>query len=215
MSEPLLDKQSRVAEIIKILSKEFPHTRTALNFTTPLELLIATILAAQCTDEQVNKVTPALFKKYPNARDYADAPIDELIPYIRSTGFFNNKAKSIKNCCNALVERYGGTVPKTMDELLTLTGVGRKTANVILGNIFGIPGIVVDTHVRRISARLGLTQNDDPDKIEFDLNAVVPREEWIHFSHLITYHGRKTCTARKSNCKECPINHLCPTSRKI
>lgn len=213
--ETLNEKKKRVSEIIAILTRDFPDAKTALNFTTPLELLIATILAAQCTDEQVNKVTPALFKKYPNARDYADAPFEELVNYIHSTGFFNNKAKSIKNCCTVLVERYGGAVPDTLDELVILPGVGRKTANVILGNAFGIPGIVVDTHVKRLSGRLGLSDQTDPDKIEFDLNALVSNEEWTHFSHLLTHHGRKTCQARKSNCKECPINHLCPSNGNV
>jgi endonuclease-3 len=195
----------RVKEIIKVLTKEIPDSRIALKFSNPLELLIATILSAQCTDVKVNQVTTGLFKKYRSAKDYAEADPAEFEEEIRPTGFYRNKAKSILKCCQELVVRFGGSVPKTLEELVTLPGVGRKTANVILGNAFGVPGIVVDTHVHRVSQRIGLTKNDDPVKIEFDLMEVVPKEEWTHFSNLLIWHGRKTCVARRPLCEICPI----------
>jgi len=205
----------RVKEIIKGLSKDIPDSRIALKFSNPLELLIATILSAQCTDVKVNQVTESLFKKYRSAKDYMEADPVEFEEDIRPTGFYRNKAKSIQKCCQELVTRFGGKVPKTLEELVTLPGVGRKTANVILGNAFGIPGIVVDTHVRRVSQKIGLTKNDDPVKIEFDLMEIVPREEWTHFSNLLIWHGRRTCVARKPLCRQCSIRKWCDYGSKI
>jgi endonuclease-3 len=195
----------KVKEIIKILSREIPDSEIALKFSNPLELLIATILSAQCTDVKVNQVTKDLFNRYRSAQDYAEANLAELEEDIRPTGFYHNKARSIQKCCRELVARFGGRVPNTLEELVTLPGVGRKTANVVLGNAFGIPGITVDTHVHRVSQRIGLTKNDDPTKIEFDLMEIVPKEEWIHFSNLLIWHGRRICTARKPLCEQCPI----------
>jgi len=207
--------QKRVKEIIKILTKVIPDSTIALTFSSPLELLIATILSAQCTDIRVNEVTATLFKKYRSARDYAQADPSELEQDIRPTGFYRNKAKSIQKCCQALVGRFGGEVPKTLEEMVTLSGVGRKTANVILGTAFGIPGIVVDTHVHRVSQRIGLTKKDDPVKIEFDLMEIVPKEEWTHFSNLLIWHGRRTCVARKPLCDSCVIRKLCDYGSKL
>jgi endonuclease III len=207
--------QKRVKEIIKILSKEIPDSTIALKFSNPFELLIATILSAQCTDVKVNQVTVGLFKKYRSARDYAESNLLKLEEEIRPTGFYRNKAKSIQKCCQELEKRFGGEVPKTLEDLFTLPGVGRKTANVILGNAFGIPGIVVDTHVHRVSRRIGLTRNDDPVKIEFDLMEIVPKEEWTHFSNLLVWHGRKTCVARKPLCGICPIRKECDYGSKV
>jgi endonuclease-3 len=209
------DLKNRVKEIIKILSKEIQDSRIALRFSNPLELLIATILSAQCTDVKVNQVTVDLFKKYHSAKDYAKANLAELEEEIRPTGFYRNKAKSIHKCCQELVARFGGEVPKTLEELVTLPGVGRKTANVILGNAFGIPGIVVDTHVHRVSQRVGLTKNDDPTKIEFDLMEIAPKDEWTHFSNLLIWHGRRTCVAKKPLCEICPIRKLCDYGSKV
>ena len=197
--------QKRVKEIIKVLSKEIPDSRIALKFSNPFELLIATILSAQCTDVKVNQVTTDLFNKYRSAKDYAEANLEKLEDDIRPTGFYHNKAKSIQKCCRELVARFGGRVPDTLEELVTLPGVGRKTANVILGNVYGISGIVVDTHVHRVSQRIGLTKNDDAPKIEYDLMEIVPKEEWTHFSNLLIWHGRKTCIAKKPLCEQCPI----------
>ncbi len=207
--------QKRVKEIIKILTKVIPDSTIALKFSSPLELLIATILSAQCTDVRVNEVTSSLFKKYPSAEDYAQADLSELEEDIRPTGFYRNKAKSVQKCCQELVARFGGEVPRTLEEMVTLPGVGRKTANVILGNAFGIPGIVVDTHVHRVSQRIGLTKKDDPVKIEFDLMEVVPKEEWTHFSNLLIWHGRRTCVARKPLCESCAIRKLCDYGSKL
>jgi endonuclease-3 len=207
--------RKRVTEILKALSKEIPDSKIALNFSTPFELLIATILSAQCTDVRVNEVTKGLFKKYRSPKDYAEAESKELEEDIRPTGFYRNKAKSIQRSCQELVDRFGGKVPKTLEALVTLPGVGRKTANVLLGNAFGIPGIVVDTHVRRVSQRIGLTKNDDPVKIEFDLMEIVPKEEWTHFSNLLVWHGRRTCMARKPLCETCTIRKWCDYGTKI
>jgi endonuclease-3 len=206
---------TRVKEIIKILTKEIPDARIALRFSNPLELLIATILSAQCTDVKVNQVTVDLFKKYHSAEEYAKADLGKLEEEIRPTGFYRNKAKSVQKCCQELVKRFEGEVPKTLEELVTLPGVGRKTANVILGNVFGIPGIVVDTHVQRVSQRIGLTKNDDPVKIEFDLMEIVPKEEWTHFSNLLIWHGRRTCIARRPLCEQCPIRKWCDYGSKL
>ena len=213
-----MEKQSnmkRVREIIKILSKEIPDSRIALKFSNPFELLIATILSAQCTDVKVNQVTADLFQKYRSARDYAEADSKQLEEDIRPTGFYRNKAKSIQKCCQELVNRFGGKVPQALEDLVTLPGVGRKTANVVLGNAFELPGIVVDTHVHRVSQRIGLTKNDDPAKIEFDLMAIVPKEEWTHFSNLLIWHARKTCVARKPLCEICPIRKHCDYGSKL
>jgi endonuclease III len=210
--ESLDSKKKRLEDIISILRKEYPSSRCHLNFQNPLELLIATILSAQCTDERVNQVTKGLFRKYKTAKSYADADQEELENDIRPTGFFRNKAKAIAGCCKALVERYNGEVPSSMEELTRLDGVGRKTANVVLGNIFGIPGIVVDTHVKRLAGRLGLSDKSDPDKIEADLMGIVPKQEWTYFSNALSDHGRVICQARKPLCLMCRINHLCPSA---
>jgi len=200
-----------VAKILKALEREYPDATCSLNFTTPLELLVATILSAQCTDERVNQVTRDLFKKYKTARDYAQVSQTELEKDIQSTGFYKNKAKNIRDCCQQLEQRFGGDVPKDIEQLVSLPGVGRKTANVVLGTAYGIPsGIVVDTHVARISQRLGLTQNTNPEKIEQDLMQLIPQDEWIAFSHRVIQHGRKYCTARKPACAACPLSSFCP-----
>ena len=198
------------AKIIALLKKRYPDARCALHFNSPLEPLVATILSAQCTDERVNKVTAELFKKYKTAEDYARVTQEVFEKDIRSTGFYKNKARSIINCCRKIAQVHGGKVPGTLDELVALDGIGRKTANVILGNAFGVPGITVDTHVKRVSYRLGLTEHQDPVKIEYDLMELVPRKEWRHFSHLIIFHGRYTCMARKPLCERCVIEPLCP-----
>ncbi|MBN2053687.1 endonuclease III [bacterium] len=213
--ETLVERNIRVQSIIRRLIVAFPDPVTALHHGTALELLIATILSAQCTDERVNQDTVTLFARYRGASDYAAAPRERLEADIRSTGFFRNKAKSIQECCSMLIERHGGEVPSTMEELVALPGVGRKTANVILGNHFGIPGVVVDTHVTRLSRRLGLTTNQVPDKIELDLQKMVPREWWSRFSNLLILHGRKTCKARVPTCATCVINDLCPSTTVV
>ena len=202
-------EQKKIHPIIEALSKEIPDARIALKFSNPFELLIATILSAQCTDLRVNEVTERLFKKYPSPKDYAEADLKDLEEDIRPTGFFRNKAKAIQSCCQALISRFGGKVPHTLEALVTLPGVGRKTANVILGNAFRIPGIVVDTHVQRVCRRIGLTKHEDPVKIEFDLMEIVPKEEWTHFSNLLVWHGRRTCMARKPLCDQCVIRKWC------
>jgi endonuclease-3 len=205
--------RARMRQVLDRLKREYPDARIELVFKTPLELVVATILSAQCTDRQVNEVTPRLFRKYRTARAYAAADPDQLKEIIRPTGFFNNKTKSIQAMASGLLERHGGQVPHTMEELSALKGIGRKTANVILGNAFGIPGMVVDTHVRRVSLRLGFTAVTDPSKIELDLQKVIPREEWTLASHLFIFHGRRCCFARKPACPRCPVEELCPSSR--
>ncbi len=204
------DKQARAIEIVMRLRKLYGGARSALDFISPLQCLIATILSAQCTDAQVNKVTPGLFRKYKNAESFASASPEELEQDIRSTGFYHNKATSIRKCCRSIVDRHNGTVPDTMDALLTLEGVGRKTANCVLGNAYGQPAITVDTHVKRIAWRLGLTDHKDPDKIEFDLKALLPQEDWLEASHMIIDHGRAICNARNPRCTECLLDDLCP-----
>ena len=200
-------------EIIRLLHETYPDAHCELNFNNALELLVATILSAQCTDERVNQVTPVLFARYPTAQALAEADIHELEEIVRSTGFYRNKAKNIQSAARRIVEVYGGEVPSDMNELLTLGGVARKTANVVLGNVFGIAeGIVVDTHIKRLSERLGLTTETTPEKIERDLMALTPREEWIVLSHLMVFHGRRVCNARKPNCTICVISHLCPSA---
>jgi endonuclease-3 len=209
--EPAEAKAARTKKIIAGLRTTYPNAHCELNFSNPLELLIATILSAQCTDKRVNLVTANLFKKYRSAADFANAGVAELEQAIRTTGFFRNKAKNIKACCATLVEKYGGEVPHTMEELTALGGVGRKTANVVLGNAFGINvGVVVDTHISRLSQRLGLTKHTDPEKIEQDLMPLVPREQWTLFSHWLIWHGRRRCDARKPDCVGCEIAKLCP-----
>jgi endonuclease-3 len=200
----------RAIDIIDVLAREYPDAHCQLNFSSGFELLIATILAAQCTDAMVNRVTPELFERYPDPQAFVDAPSEDIEKAIFKTGFYRNKTRSIKKCCQALLEEHGGEVPSTMEELVALGGVGRKTANCVLGNVFGIPGIVVDTHVKRLSNRMGFTIESNPDKIEFDLNKIVPESEWTHLSHLLADHGRGACAARSPRCDECPIEHLCP-----
>jgi endonuclease III len=205
-------KPARVQKIIAGLKAAYPDAHCELNFTSPLELLVATILSAQCTDKRVNLVTADLFKKYRTAKGYANAPLAELERAIQSTGFFRNKAKNIQACSRALVERHGGEVPRTMEQLHALDGVGRKTANVVLGNAFGINvGIVVDTHVTRLANRLGLTKHTDAVKIEQDLMKLVPQADWTLFSHWLIWHGRRRCAARKPDCAHCEIAALCPS----
>jgi endonuclease-3 len=207
------DRRQRLAMILAILRQTYPDARCALNFSNPLELLIATILSAQCTDERVNQVTLHLFKKYRTAADYASADPDELAHDVRSTGFYRQKARSIQRCCDMLLSRYQGVVPDTMEALVRLPGVGRKTANVILGNAFQRPqGIAVDTHVKRLAQRLGLTTETIPDKIEQELMQLVPQESWTLVSHLLIFHGRVLCKARTPNCQICPVQHLCPSA---
>jgi endonuclease-3 len=200
--------------VVARLKAEFPDARTELDWKNPLELLVATMLSAQTTDVQVNRVTQSLFAKYRTAEDYAHADPTELEEDIRPTGFYRNKARSLRNMADVLVDEHGGEVPRTMQELVALPGVGRKTANVVLGNAFGVDeGIVVDTHVRRVSGRLGLTENKDPVKIEQDLMKVVPEEDWTVFSHLLILHGRRTCKARKPDCPNCVLNDICPSAQ--
>jgi len=196
---------------VRLLKQHYPEAVCALDFRTPLELLVATILSAQCTDERVNQVTRDLFPRYRSAADYAQAPLEELKEAIRSTGFFNNKAKAIQACCRALVEQHRGEVPRELEQLTCLPGVGRKTANVVLGTAMGIAsGVVVDTHVGRIARRLGLTQHKDPNKAEADLMDLIPQAEWIDFGHRMIHHGRQVCTARKPKCDTCALDDLCP-----
>jgi endonuclease-3 len=203
-------------ETIARLKSEYPGAKTALDWSNPLELLVATILSAQTTDVRVNAVTPALFAKYPTAADYAAADPTELEEDIRPTGFFRNKAKSLRGMARALVDDHGGEVPRTMEDLVALPGVGRKTANVVLGNAFSIDeGVVVDTHVRRLSNRLGFTTHNDPEKIERDLMQTVPKRDWTVFSHLLILHGRSVCKARKPACSDCVVNDLCPSAFKV
>ncbi len=210
MPAPRLRKAAAVGPLFKRLDEAYPQARLALDFGSPLELLVALILAAQCTDQKVNEVTAGLFRKYRSARDYASAPREVLEADIRPTGFFRNKARALQGCCQRLEDDFGGEVPKRLEDLLSLPGVGRKTANILLGNAFGIPGIGVDTHVLRLSQRLGLTREKDPDKVEADLTAVVPRRQQIRFCHLLQAHGRATCHARKPDCPACVVADLCP-----
>jgi endonuclease-3 len=208
------DAAERVKKILPILEKLYPDAKTALNFKNPLELLLATILSAQCTDVRVNIVTKDLFKKYKSAADWAKADLKEIESDIKSTGFYHNKAVSIKGACKDIIERFGNKVPGTMDELITLHGVGRKTANVVLGNAFGVPAIACDTHVIRLSRRLQLSANSDPVKLEFDLAEIIPEKSWTLFSHLLILHGRNICMARKPDCPNCRIAKYCPAADK-
>jgi endonuclease-3 len=205
--------EAKVLKIIELLEKEFPDAKIALHYSNSLQLLVATMLSAQCTDERVNLVTENLFKKYRNARDYAKADLKELEQEIKSTGFYRNKAKNIKNAGKMLVERFHSQIPKTMDEMLELPGVARKTANIVLQNAYGVvEGIAVDTHVRRTSQRLGLTENADPLKIEQDLMRIVPKNKWMRITDLLIFLGRNVCTAKKPKCQICVLNKMCPSA---
>ena len=207
------EERQRTRKIIRLLKSEYPEARCSLNFTNPLELLVATILSAQCTDERVNQVTVELFRKYRTAEDYAGAAPGELESDIRPTGFYRNKAKAIRGTCRRLADEHGGRVPESLEALLELPGVARKTANVVLGNAFGVAaGVVVDTHVARVSGRLGLSHERQPEKIERDLLELVPEKDWIEFSHLLIAHGRKVCKARTPLCGACLLEPLCPSS---
>jgi endonuclease-3 len=209
--ESIADKTARARKITGALERVYPNAHCELNYSNPLELLVATILSAQCTDKRVNLVTADLFQKYRQARDFADADLTALENDIRSTGFYKNKARNIKSACAAIVSQHDGQVPRSMEELIPLGGVGRKTANVVLGNAFGINvGVVVDTHIGRLSQRLGLTAHSTPEKIEQDLMALIPREKWTLFSHLLIWHGRRRCAARKPDCAQCELAALCP-----
>ena len=214
--ESFSDQTKRTLDIIRRLKTAYPDAHCELNYSNPLQLLVATILSAQCTDKRVNLVTQTLFQKFRSARDFAQAPPGELEADIKSTGFYRNKAKNIQAACRALVEKYGGEVPRDMDRLVELDGVGRKTANVVLGNAFGLArGIVVDTHVARLAGRLGLSANSAPEKIEADLQKLVPQADWTLVSHLLIWHGRRRCGARRPDCAGCEIKSLCPTGRRI
>ena len=205
--------EERAPEIVRILSEANPDAKVALHFSNPLEMLVATILSAQCTDEKVNEVTATLFEKYRSAEDYLEVSEGELKADIKPTGFFNQKAISIREACRRIVEEYGGQVPDTMEDLVTLRGVARKTANIVLGNAFGkVEWIAVDTHVKRLANRLGFSQESDPDKIEQDLMRLIPRERWFDFTYVLIDHGRAVCIASKPKCEICPVNHLCPSS---
>jgi len=205
--------EKRIDKIVRFLKEAYPQSRTALDFESPLQILVATILSAQCTDERVNKVTPSLFRKYRTAADFARADEIELQEEIRSTGFFRNKAKNIIKASQKIVCEFGGRVPDNMEELITLSGVARKTANIVLSSGYGkSEGIAVDTHVKRLSGRLGLSVHQDPDKIERDLMALVPREDWLDFNYMMVNHGRRVCQARKPNCLECGLRSLCPSA---
>jgi len=211
--EAMIDKKTNVLNIIMLLEKEHPDAKIALDFTNPLELLIATILSAQCTDKRVNIVTKTLFKKYKTPKDYAKVDIKELEEDIKSTGFYRNKAKNIKKCCQFLIEKFNSQVPKTMDGLLELPGVARKTANIVLSNAYGIiEGVAVDTHVRRLAKRLGLTENEDPDKIEEDLMEITPKSQWMRITDLLIFHGRRVCLAKGPKCESCVLNKICPSA---
>jgi endonuclease III len=208
-----LDTQQRALKVIQLLEKEYPNAKTALNYTNPLEILLATMLSAQTTDERVNMVTRELFKKYKTPQDYANADIKELEQAVRSTGFYHNKASNLRKTCQMLIERYNSQVPKTMDELLELPGVARKTANIVLYNAYGIiAGIAVDTHVRRLSQRLGLTDQNDPAKIEVELMKIVPKNQWMRLTDLLIFHGRQVCMAKKPECEKCVLNRICPSA---
>ncbi len=210
-----MDKREKAGKVLDILEKEFPGATTALRFENPLQLLIATILSAQATDKLVNKVTDTLFKKYRTAEDFASADVAALESDLSSINFYRNKAKSVRGACLRIVEEFGGEVPGTLEELTTLAGVGRKTANIVLANAFGKDALAVDTHVKRVAQRLGLTGSDDPDRIEADLTAVIPQPKWTMTTHLFISHGRKTCKAVKPDCPNCPIQPFCVYYREV
>jgi endonuclease-3 len=212
-AEENLEKKARVLKAIELLEWEYPDAKTALKYSNPLELLVATILSAQCTDKRVNAVTKNLFKKYKTPEDYAEADLSELEEDVRPTGFFRNKARNIQRSCRLLVGKFNSQVPKTMDEIVELPGVARKTANIVLSNAYGvIEGVAVDTHVRRLSQRLGFTENKSPDNIEKDLMEIVPRAQWERITDLLIIHGRKVCVARKPKCSICVLNEICPSA---
>ena len=211
--ESYLEPKERVLKIIELLEKEHPDAKVALHYSNPLELLVATMLSAQSTDETINKVTKTLFKKYTTPEDYANADLKELEQEVRSTGFYHNKAKSLKNSAKMLVETYHSQVPKTMEELIELPGVARKTANIVLANVYAVvAGVAVDTHVRRLAQRLGLSGNSHPNKIEQDLMSIVPKDKWMRITDLLIFHGRRVCTAKKPNCAGCVLNKICPSA---
>jgi endonuclease-3 len=203
-------RRPSLGEVLEVLARTYPDARCELDFTTPLELLVATILSAQCTDARVNQVTASLFKKYRSAADYAQADPSTFEQEIRSTGFFRNKAKNILACCRSVVRNFGGQVPRTMEDLVTLPGVGRKTANILLYNAYGLPGFGVDTHVIRVTNRLGLVDTEDPEKIEAAICAMLPTDHWGHATHLFIFHGRRVCHAKQPACAGCPVRALCP-----
>jgi endonuclease-3 len=211
--ESIKNKKNRAEKIFDRLDPLYTMEKTALKYKTPFQLLIATILSAQCTDKQVNTVTPGLFKKYKNPADFIKAPIAEIEEAIRPTGFFRNKTKSIKGCCQGLVDLYEGKVPGTLEELIKLPGVGRKTANCVLGAAFDVPGVVVDTHVKRLAIRMGFSDSSNPDKIEEDIMKILPKERWRRFSDILIYHGRGVCNARKPAHERCAVADLCPSSK--
>jgi endonuclease III len=209
--EIYLEPKERSAKIIQLLEKEHPDAKIALNYSNPLELLVATILSAQSTDIMINKITQPLFQKYPKVQDYANASLSELELDIKSSGFYHNKAKNIQGAAKMIVEKFGGKIPDTMEELVELPGVARKTANIVLYGGYGkVEGVAVDTHVRRLSQRLGLTENEDPEKIEQDLMGLVPKAKWMEFANLLIFHGRRVCFAKKPNCTGCVLNKICP-----
>jgi endonuclease-3 len=211
--EVYLEPKARALKVIELLEKEHADAKIALHYSNPLELLVSTILSAQSTDEQINKITKSLFKKYRTSEDYANADIKELEQDIKSSGFYHNKAKNIKNCCKMLLEKHNGQVPKTMAELVELPGVARKTANIVLFNAYGvIAGVAVDTHVRRLAQRLGLTENENPGKIELDLMDLVPKDKWMRITDLLIFHGRRVCVAKKPRCDACVLNKICPSA---
>ena len=203
-------ERKRMAEILKVLKREYPESQCSLVYKTPFQLLIATILSAQCTDERVNQVTPELFRNFPGPQEMAEAKIRELEKLVQTTGFFRSKAKSLLETSQAIVKQHGGKVPMELDQLIKLRGVGRNTANVVLGVAFGVPGLVVDTHVKRLSNRMGFTRSSDPVKIEQELMKLVSKEDWSLYAHLLIDHGRAICTARKAKCEECVISRFCP-----
>jgi endonuclease III len=211
--ERMKSKKLRIEKIYDRLDPVYTMEKTALEYKTPFQLLIATILSAQCTDKQVNKVTPSLFKKYKTPLDFVIAPIEDIEEAIKSTGFYRNKAKNIKGCCEGLINMYGGNIPRTLNEMIKLPGVGRKTANCVLGAAYDIPGVVVDTHVKRLAMRMGLTESDNPDKIEADIQKILPEERWRRFSDILIYHGRAVCNARKPAHDKCAVADLCPSSK--
>ena len=211
-----MNEKEKIQEIIRLLEAEHPDAKIALEFSNPLELLVATMLSAQCTDKRVNEVTKTLFKKYRKPEDYVNVELEELEKDIKPTGFYKNKARNLKRCCKVLIEKYNSKVPRSMEEMLKLPGVGRKTANLVLSNAYGIvEGIAVDTHVRRVARRLGLTENSNPEKIEKDLMEKVPREKWARFTDLLIFHGRRVCSSRKPKCSNCVLNKLCPSAFKF
>ncbi len=210
--ESIKKKKERINQIFETLDPHYTSNKTALKYETPFQLLIATILSAQCTDKRVNLVTDTLFKKYKTPKDFLDVPVSQLEEDIHSTGFFRNKTKSIKGCCRGLIDLYGGEIPSTMKEIIKLPGVGRKTANCVLGAVFDVPGVVVDTHVKRVTSRLGLTESKNPDIIEKDIEKLLPEDKWRRFSDILIYHGRAVCKARKPNHDKCGIFNLCPSN---